>query len=423
MGSRVVYVVLIIFSISLLVTGAIVSPISEILPGLKIIITSESTLITDYFAIAGPGAALINAGLVSLISIALLHFSRDPIRGSTVMTIGFMAGFSMFGKNFVNIWPIIIGTWLYAIYQRESFMKYTPVALLSTALSPLVSFMALREGASIDHLLLAAVSGLVIGFVMPPLANYTYRIHNGMNIYNTGFAAGLLALILVPIVTAFGVAPESAYFWSTEYHGQALIYLLILLGLLFVSAFVLDRRVLKSYKQLVLARGHTPNDYLEKFGAPAVILNASICGGMGLVYILVTGGALNGATLGSIVTVMGCSAFGKNPRNIAPIMVGVMLGGYMNTWPINSPAMLLAGLLCTSLAPMTDYFGMVVGLLAGFLHSSVVLYAGTPLAGLNLYNNGFSAGLVATVLYPVLTKFLKHHRAKFGTRNFLDTFN
>lgn len=423
MGSRIVYVVLIIFSISLLVAGVIASPIVEILQGLKIIIASESTLITDYFAIAGPGAALVNAGLVSLISIALLYLSRDPIQGSTIMTVGFMAGFSMFGKNFVNIWPIIMGTWLYAIYQRESFMKYTPVALLSTALSPLVSFIALREGASAEHLMMAVLAGLAIGFVMPPLANYTYRIHNGMNIYNTGFAAGLLAMILVPIVTAFGVAPESAYFWSTEYHSQSLIYLLILLGLLFVSAFVLDRRVLKSYKQLVLSRGHTPNDYLEKFGAPAVMLNASICGGMGLVYILATGGTLNGATLGSIVTIMGCSGFGKNPRNIAPLMAGVMLGGYLNTWPINSPAMLLAGLLCTSLAPMTDYFGIVVGLLAGFLHSAVVLYAGTPLAGLNLYNNGFSAGLVATVLYPLLTKFLKHHRAKFETRDFLDTFN
>lgn len=422
MGSRIVFVVLTVFSLSLLAVGLIISPVSEVFQGLKIIVTSESTLITDYFAIAGPGAALVNSALVSLISIALLYFSRDPVRGSTVMTVGFMSGFALFGKNIVNIWPIILGTWLYAVYQKESFTKYTPVALLSTALSPLVSFMALREGASAGHLLLAVFAGLAIGFAMPPLANYTYRIHNGMNIYNTGFAAGLLAMILVPIVTAFGAAPESAYFWSTEYHNQMLVYLLALLAILFVSAFVLDRRVLVRYKELVLSRGHTPNDYLEKFGAPAVILNASLCGGLGLAYILVTGGVLNGATVGSIITVMGCSAFGKNPRNIVPIMVGVMIGGFLNTWPIDCPALLLAGLLCTSLAPMTDYFGTVAGLFAGFLHSSVVLYAGSPLAGLNLYNNGFSAGLVATVLYPVLTKFLKHHRARFETRDFLDTF-
>jgi len=422
MGSRKVYIVLIIFSLSLLVTGLIISPVSEIFQGLRIIISSESTLITDYFAIAGAGAALVNSAIVSLISIALLYFSRDAIRGSTVMTIGLMSGFAMFGKNFVSIWPIIFGTWLYAAYQKESFMKYTPVALLSTALSPIVTFMALRDGATTVHLLLAVFAGLAIGFVMPPLANYTYRIHNGMNLYNTGFAAGLLAMILVPIVTAFGAAPESAYFWSTEYHSAMLIYLIAVLAILFVTAFVLDRKVLSKYKELVLSRGHTPNDYLEKFGAPAVLLNASLCGGIGLAYILATGGVLNGATLGSIITIMGFSAFGKNPRNIVPIMVGVMIGGYLNTWHINSPAMLIAGLLCTSLAPMTDSFGTIAGLFAGFLHSSVVLYAGSPLAGLNLYNNGFSAGLVATVLYPVLTNILKHRRARFENRDFLDTF-
>jgi MFS family permease len=337
------------------------------------------------------------------------------------MTIGCMAGFSLFGKNFVNIWPIIIGNWLYALCHREHFLKHTQVALLSTALSPLVGFMALREGASAEHLLMALFAGLAIGFVMPPLANYTYRIHNGMNIYNTGFAAGLLAMILVPIVTAFGAAPESAYYWSTEYHNQTLIYLLVLLLVLLVMPFLLDRRVLSSYRKLVLSRGHLPNDYLEKFGAPAVMLNTALCGGIGLAYILITGGVLNGATLGSLFVIMGCSAFGKNPRNIIPIMAGVMVGGYLNTWPINAPAPLIAGLLCTTLAPITDYFGTVVGMFAGFLHSSVVLYAGSPLAGLNLYNNGFSAGLVATVLYPVLTRFLKHHRAKFETRDFLET--
>jgi len=422
MGSRKVYVVLIIFSLSLLVAALIISPASEITQGLWIIVSSESTLITDYFATAGAGAALVNAAIVSLISIALLYFSRDAIRGSTVMTIGFMAGFSLFGKNFVSIWPIIIGTWLYAAYQKESFMKYTPVALLSTALSPIVTFIALRDGASSVHFLLAVFAGLVIGFVMPPLANYTYRVHNGMNLYNTGFAAGLLAMILVPMVTAFGIAPESAYHWSTEYHKAMLIYMLILLAALFAAAFILDRRVLNKYKELILSRGHTPNDYLEKFGAPAVILNASLCGGIGLLYILVTGGTLNGATFGSIITIMGFSAFGKNPRNIAPIMIGVTIGGYLNTWHFNSPALQIAGLLCTSLAPITDYFGTIVGIFAGFLHSSVVLYAGSPLAGLNLYNNGFAAGLVATVIYPVFTNIFKHHRARFESRDFLDTF-
>lgn len=422
MGSRKVYTVLILFSLSLLLTGFIVSTPLEIINGLKIIIISESTLFTDYFSIAGPGAAFVNSALVTLISIALLYYSRDPICGATIMSVGLMSGFALFGKNVVNIWPIIFGTWLYAVYQKESFMKYTPVALLATTLSPFVSFIALRQGGTPEHLLLALVSGLIIGFLMPPLAEHTFRIHNGMNLYNTGFAAGLFAMVLVPVAMAFGNAPESAYYWSTQYHNLILIYLASILVLLFITAFVVNKNVLKAYKALVLSRGHAPNDYLEKFGAPAVFLNSSLCGALALAYVLITGGALNGPTLGAIFTVICFASSGKNPRNMAPIMVGVLIGSLCNTWEITNPAVQLAGIFCTTLAPITDSFGTLAGVVAGFLHSSVVLYAGSPLAGLNLYNNGFAGGIVATVLYPVLSKVLKHRRAKIENMDYLDVF-
>ena len=40
-------------------------------------------------------------------------------------------------------------------------------------------------------------------------------------------------------------------------------------------------------------------------------------------------------------------------------------------------------------------------MVAGFLHSSATLAVGFNHAGLNLYNNGFAAGLVAAVVVPV----------------------
>ena len=96
------------------------------------IITMQDILITDYISIAGPGAAFVNAGIVTLISICLIRYSGDPYNGHTIVAIGLMSGFSLFGKNFLNIWPIILGTWLYARYQRESFGKYTCAFLQNT---------------------------------------------------------------------------------------------------------------------------------------------------------------------------------------------------------------------------------------------------------------------------------------------------
>ena len=69
----------------------------------------------------------------------------------------------------------------------------------------------------------------------------------------------------------------------------------------------------------------------------------------------------------------------------------------------NYPALQLAGLFGTTLAPIAGHFGIVFGVLAGFIHSALVLQTGGPVAGLNLYNNGFSGGLIAIVLYPPIT--------------------
>ncbi|HRX26241.1 MAG TPA: DUF1576 domain-containing protein, partial [Aminivibrio sp.] len=47
-------------------------------------------------------------------------------------------------------------------------------------------------------------------------------------------------------------------------------------------------------------------------------------------------------------------------------------------------------------------FGVLWGVVAGFLHSSLVLNVGALHGGFNLYNNGFSGGAVAAVLVPVI---------------------
>ena len=56
-----------------------------------------------------------------------------------------------------------------------------------------------------------------------------------------------------------------------------------------------------------------------------------------------------------------------------------------------------------ALAPIAGRFGWHWGIVAGFLHSSAALSVGPVHAGLNLYNNGFAAGIVAAVLVPVIT--------------------
>ena len=414
----------IVTSLLLMILGVALDDPANILPGLYHIITMQDLLITDYVYIAGVGATLVNSGLVTIISILIIKLSGDPFNGFTLVEMGLMAGFSLFGKNIVNIWPIILGTWLYAKYQKEPFAKYASVALLATSLSPLVSYMAL--GSVHASLPLGLLTGVLIGFILPSLSAYTYKIQNGMNLYNMGFACGLMAMMIVPVLTAFGDKPDSALYWAEGYNQSFAIILLILCVSAILTGFFGTRSpawaVWAGYRRLLSTTGRAPSDYPRMFGAGPVLVNMGVNGLLGMLYIVVVGGELNGPTLGGIFTIMGFSAFGKHAFNILPVMIGVALGAYGMHYTPDYPSLQLAGLFGTTLAPIAGHFGWPFGILAGFIHSALVLQTGGPVAGLNLYNNGFSGGLIAIVLYPTITAIVRHRRPKLRDQDYYDLF-
>ncbi|HOC80907.1 MAG TPA: DUF1576 domain-containing protein, partial [Bacilli bacterium] len=59
----------------------------------------------------------------------------------------------------------------------------------------------------------------------------------------------------------------------------------------------------------------------------------------------------------------------------------------------------------TALAPIAGQFGLIYGLLAGFLHLLISPYALLLQGGFDLYNNGFTAGLVAGVVAITAQQF------------------
>ncbi len=421
---RYIFSSTILFSLGLMLLGVLLDDPANILPGLYRIITMQDLLITDYVHIAGIGAAFVNAGLVTIISICIIRFSGDPYNGFTIVEMGLMAGFSLFGKNVVNIWPIIFGTWLYAKYQKEPFSKYASVSLLSTSLAPLVSYMAL--GSIHASIPLGIVVGMLVGFILPSLSGYTYKVQNGMNLYNMGFACGLFAMMIVPILIAFGDKPDSALFWATGYNFRLTLALTGLCLVCIVAGFFVTGTpawaVWAGYRRLISTTGRAPSDYLRMFGPGPVLVNMGVNGLIGMLYVLVVGGDLNGPTLGGIFTIMGFSAFGKHLFNIIPVMIGVALGAYGMHYTPDYPSLQIAGLFGTTLAPIAGHFGWPYGILAGFIHSALVLQTGGPVAGLNLYNNGFSGGIIAIVFYPTITAIARHRRPTLRNEDYYDLF-
>jgi len=239
-----------------------------------------------------------------------------------------------------------------------------------------------------------------------------------------GFACGLVAFILVPLMGSMGATPTTQYHWAEGYDLAFGVALGLLCAACCIAGLFCTGRPLwatwAGYRRLLQDSGRAPSDFLRMFGAGPVLLNTGINGLISMAFILCSGGDLNGPTVGGILTIMGFSAFGKHAFNIIPVMAGVFLGGLVMHWSLSDSAVQLACLFCTTLAPISGYFGWPFGVLAGFLHSSVVLYTGTPVAGMNLYNNGFSGGLVAIVLYPIIIAVVRHRKPTLVDQDYFD---
>jgi len=184
-------------------------------------------------------------------------------------------------------------------------------------------------------------------------------------------------------------------------------YLFGLSFLIVIAGFLINGKSFKNYTQILSHSGKLITDFIQLEGFGVTLINMGITGTIATIYILLIQGDLNGPTMGGILTISGFSAFGKHPKNILPIFLGVFIGSFVKVFNIDDPAIQLAALFGTALSPIAGKFGWQWGVVAGFIHSSVVLNVGYLHGGFNLYNNGFAAGLGAAVLLSIISLFKK----------------
>lgn len=400
---------LLLFAAVLILFAFCVQSPREIVQGMLRICTEPARLVTDYIELAGLGAAFLNSGLLMFASVLLLRALCLPFTGMSVACCFLMGGFALFGKNPLNILPILGGTALYAAYQREKVSKYIYVALFGTTLSPIVTEMSLLSvhWRGVLPQLFPLVIGLLIGFILPSISAYTLRVHQGYNLYNVGFAAGLIGMVLVSMLKSFGNSYAARLIWSSGNNVLLGGLLCVLFGSLFVTGWYLNGRSLRGVWHLTRHSGRAIADFIVLDGYPVTLMNMGIVGLFATGFVVVVGGALNGPTIGGIFTIVGFGAFGKHLRNMIWVMLGVVIAAELSIHRVNDPSVLLAVLFSTGLAPIAGQFGPFWGITAGMLHTWVVLNVGVLYEGLNLYNNGFSAGLVCIVLLPLMQALRK----------------
>lgn len=398
-----------IFTMILLFVAAFLSDSPEdIGKGMITIVLSRDTLITDYFELACYGAAFFNAALVLGSAIWMMYRLKMHFTGLTMAVLFINVGFALFGKNPLNVMPIIIGTWLYARVHKAPMSRYIYTALFGSCLSPLVTEMGYLLPFSYGvNLFLAITIGIFVGFILPPLAQHTASMHMGYNLLNMGFAAGLLAFVIVCVLQSHGLACNSVFIWK---EGRPLFLIIGLYGYFLLTVlygFWLNGKSLKGMKHLLKHPGRAVADFVMMDGEGLTLINMGLIGGLSLSYILLIKGDLSGPVIGTILTAYGFAAFGVHLKNFPPVLLGVYLSTYFSNYSPETPGIQLAAIFAAGLAPVAGQFGFLAGVLAGMMHASVAMCTSSLYGGLNLYNNGFSTGLVAIVMVPMLESFMK----------------
>lgn len=410
-SSRVMYRVLYILPLAMLLYAFLTTNLSELSKGFQIILKSNDVLLTDYLAIAGVGSTLVNAALVLLINLWLIKKLDLKPNGIIIAALFLLAGFSFMGKNIFNIWPFYFGGFIYSRYHQIPYKNVVLINIFSTAFSPISSLIA---GAMSDHLMLVivmnAVVGGFIGFIMPTISAHILTFHSGYNLYNMGTAAGFVGMLVYSILDVSKVNIEANSLLLQENNPAVIIFFVLYSITLIILGWRINERSFKGYGDVMKHTGRLVTDVIKHDGFGLSIMNMGILGLLSIAFVLVVGGVMNGPTIAAVLAVMGFGSFGKHPKNTWPIVLGVCLGWVM--FGIDKPisTLVMSALFGTTLAPVAGEFGALWGIVAGVLHMAFVVNIGAMHGGLMLYNNGLSGGIVAAVLIPLIDAFKKEKK-------------
>jgi hypothetical protein len=381
----------------------------QIFEGLLTIHTSRSVLITDYIALAGIGAALINSATMLLFNLFLLVLNKRDPNGKIIASLFLTIGFSLFGKNMLNTLPIMAGIWLYGKVAGKKFSDVVIFAMVSATISPIVSEVAFfHESFNVIYFIAAYAIGIFVGFIFPVIADYVKVMHNHYCLYNGGIAGGFIATMFAGIFRSIGMEIIPVDLWDASYttHLAYLAYFiasaLILYGIVTEKPLVAFRK----YKELLREKNPDDCDYLTKYHNTCYI-NIGIMCIISTSVMLIFGFPINGPILGGIFTVSGFAACGKHLRNAIPIIIGSLIAIHFNNLERDASVNILAILFSTGLAPIAGKYGWHWGIITGFLHVSFAVFVGDINGGLNLYNNGFAGSFVAVLILPIIMAFRK----------------
>ena len=413
--TKILYQLFILISIIMAVVAFFFNTPLEIWDGFWLIMRSPANLLTDYMALANPGATLINASIMTLQALVVVRICNAKINGPVIAALFLIIGFSFFGKNFYNSMPIVLGSLYYAKVTRNPLEKSLLAALFGTALGPLVSELSFNEGFPlVIGVSMGYLAGFIVGFILPPLSRHVITFTKGFSLYNVGFTSGFLGTLVISLMRSFGMTVENSLLISSLYTRHFTLLLITFFTAIFIFGFLINNKNFKGIKDIHEQTGQLSTDFIDVGGIGATFMNMGMLGIFSTLYVLALGGDLSGPVIGGILSVVGFGAFGKTLLTATPVMIGATIMSHLTLHDTQTAPILIAILFATTLSPIAGRYGAIVGMIAGALHLAMVTNVGFLYGGVNLYNNGFAGGLIAAMMVPILEAIHVHRVARLN---------
>ena len=206
------------------------------------------------------------------------------------------------------------------------------------------------------------------------------------------------------------------------------MFFIFLFGAALITGYILNKKSFNGYKNLTRETGHL-SSFAEKYGIPLCLINFGIygfmvLGYMNLIMLFTEGVAFTGPTVGAIFAAMTFAATGQHPKNTWSIFGGYILLSIFVTllytsrnepvpWSLSTQGYINGVAFATGLAPMAGKYGWKIGLISGIIGASICTSTAAVHGGFMLFNGGFSAGITALILVPILEHHFPHKGALY----------
>lgn len=406
------------------------------------ILINPAPLVTDYYQLGNLASTFFNAGICGLAWTMLMILLKADCDVNTFAGFMLVVAHCFYGLNFLNMWPPVLGIFLFCKFYKINFRDNMGMAMFSTAFGPFISellfryhvdevFMFYTLRIDILDLIYVVVFSIFLGFAIPAMLPGALRLHKGYNLYNGGLAFGLLGLFLHAFMyKTIGITSPGPYTTINkiyEAHGNSYAEFIIVFFLILFTIFLLwgwyeNGKTFRGYGILLLSDGHNA-DFADQFGMPYTLINIGVYGYMMLAYftavILLTDGAgFTGATTGVILASLTFTMKGQHPKNVWPILLGfVVLSVWVHgvcyitdreiPWTLSTQGYLNGAAFATGLCPIAGHYGKRYGVAAGFICAVICTSTSVMHGGFMLYNGGLSAGITALIMVAFLEYYWK----------------